>query len=155
MKILKDLKPNVNKIWLIVLAGLMWSGVGILLNRFASQWLGLVEIKIQFFIMFLGVILAVLIYRFGFSKVARKNICRINNYLSEKVCLFAFQQWSSYPLVVFMIGLGVVLRVYSPIPKPWLAVLYIGIGGALFLSSFHYHIVLFNRIFRHQKNPVT
>lgn len=155
MKILKVLKPNVNKIWLIVLAGLMWSGVGILLNRFASQWLGLVEIKNQFFIVFLGFILAVLIYRFGFSKVARKNICRINNYLSERVCLFAFQQWSSYPLVVFMIGLGVVFRVYSPIPKPWLAVLYIGIGGALFLSSFHYHFVLFNRIFRHQKNPVT
>jgi len=155
MKILKVLKPNVNKIWLIVLAGLMWSGVGILLNRFASQWLGLVEIKNQFFIVFLGFILAVLIYRFGFSKVARKNICRINNYLSEKVCLFAFQQWSNYPLVVFMIGLGVVLRVYSPIPKPWLAVLYIGIGGALFLSSFHYHFVLFNWIFRHQKKPVT
>jgi hypothetical protein len=95
-----------------------------------------------------------LIYWFGFSKVARKNIKRINNYLSEKVCLFAFQQWSSYPLVVFMIGLGVVLRVYSPIPKPWLAVLYIGIGGALFISSFHYHYAVYNRIVHHQKNSV-
>jgi hypothetical protein len=146
MKWVHYLKPKVNKVWLIIFAGLMWSGVGIMLNRFASQWLGLVTIHRQIWIVIFGLILAVLIYWFGFSRVARKNIQRINGYLSEKVCLFAFQQWSSYPLVVFMIGLGIVLRVYSPIPKPWLAVLYIGIGGALFFSSFHYHVAAYHRI---------
>lgn len=136
----------------MALAGLMWSGVGMFLNRFASQWLGSEDNKTKIIIVLLGAILAFLIYRFGFSKVAQNNIHRINNYLSEKVCFFAFQQWSSYPLVVFMIGLGVVLRVYSPIPKSWLAVLYIGIGGALFFSSFQYHFVVLNRLFHHQES---
>ncbi len=132
----------------------MWSGVGILLNRFASQWLGLVALKSRVWIVLFGLMLAMLIYYFGFSKVARKNIRRINQYLSEKVCLFAFQQWSSYPLVLFMITLGIILRKYTPIPKTWLAVLYIGIGGGLFLSSFHYYQVVFNRLFHHQKRSV-
>jgi hypothetical protein len=38
-----------------------------------------------------------------------------------------------------MISLGIYLRVYSPIPKPALAIFYIGIGGSLFLSSLHYY----------------
>jgi hypothetical protein len=36
-----------------------------------------------------------------------------------------------------MIGIGVTLR-HSPIPKPYLAALYLGIGGALILSSARY-----------------
>jgi len=31
------------------------------------------------------------------------------------------------------------LRVYSPIPKPLLAILYLGIGFSLFASSIHYY----------------
>ena len=86
-----------------------------------------------------GIILAFVIYRWGFSKLAAKNIARIDILARDKVCLFAFQEWKSYPLILFMIALGVTLRVYSPIPKPYLAVLYIGIGGGLFLSSLHYY----------------
>ena len=54
------------------------------------------------------------------------------------MCFFAFQQWHSYPLVAFMIALGVFLR-HSALPKPYLAILYTGLGSSLFLSSFHYY----------------
>ena len=85
-----------------------------------------------------GLALAFTIYHFGFSNLADKNIRRIQNIQTHKVCFFSFQQWHSYPLVAFMISLGIFLRKYSPIPKPYLAVMYIGIGGSLFLASFHY-----------------
>lgn len=132
-------KPGARKGWLHELAGLVWSGVGIMLIAFAMRWIGLVRLPEQVEIILAGALLAVAIYFFGFSKLAKKNIRRIQAYSREKICLFAFQQWGSYPMVAFMLTLGIYLRIYSPIPKPLLAVLYIGIGGGLLLSSFHYH----------------
>jgi hypothetical protein len=128
----------VNKIWLHLLAGVMWAGVGIMLVSLAARWLGLVLPYQTVLLLLAGLGLAAAIYFFGFSKFALKNARRIEAYPKERVCLFAFQKWTSYPLVLFMISLGIYLRVYSPIPKPFLAILYIGIGGGLFLSSLHY-----------------
>jgi hypothetical protein len=142
---LKKLVPAVPKIWLHMLAGVMWSGVGVMLTALASRWLKLVQLGQLLVLCLAGALLAAAIYAFGFSKLALKNILRIEAYARERVCLFAFQKWSSYPLVLFMISLGIYLRVYSPIPKPLLAILYIGIGGGLFLSSLHYYAKVIRR----------
>ncbi|KAA3663941.1 MAG: hypothetical protein DWQ04_08235 [Chloroflexi bacterium] len=139
MNLLRKLKPATNKLWLYAVAGLMWSGVGIFLNKLAYGWLAPLKwLTIVPFVL-AGIGLAITIYAFGFSKLAKKNINRIVQINNEKVCIFAFQQWSSYPLVAFMISLGIFLRKYSPIPKPYLAIMYIGIGGSLFLASTHYY----------------
>ena len=135
---LRPYKPAVGKRWLYFSAGLMWLGVGIMLVGFASRWLRLVPLPTSILLIVNGVALATGIYFFGFSKVAKKNIQRIYAIVGERVCLFAFQDWKSYPLVLFMIALGIYLRVYSPIPKPLLAILYLGIGGGLSSSSLHY-----------------
>jgi hypothetical protein len=134
------LTPATPKSWLFALAGMMWSGVGIFLCSLTVEWLKPVELLPKTGFIFGGVGLAIGIHKYGFSRFANNNIQRINRYPKPKVCIFAFQQWSSYPLVVFMISLGIFLRVYSPIPKPWLALMYIGIGGSLFLASFHYYV---------------
>jgi hypothetical protein len=84
-------------------------------------------------------LLASAIFYFGFSKLAKKNIQRITDMAGYKICIFAFQEWTSYPLIVVMIGLGLSLRILLPIPKPYLAILYIGIGSGLFLSSLYYY----------------
>ena len=47
------------------------------------------------------------------------------------------QVWRSYLIVIVMIAMGIDLR-HSPLPKPYLAVLYGGIGMALVLSSVRY-----------------
>jgi hypothetical protein len=70
--------------------------------------------------------------------VAIKNIKRIDLIVSERPCIFAFQEWKSYPLVAVMISMGIYLRKYSLFPKSLLAIMYIGIGGGLFLSGFKY-----------------
>jgi hypothetical protein len=137
--------PAVNKIWLHLLAGVMWSGVGIMLVGFASRWFTKVPAFQEIQIILTGMALAAAIYFFGFSKMAVKNINRISDYRQEHVCLFAFQRWTSYPLVLFMVSLGIYLRRYSPVPKPYLAVIYIGIGGGLFLSSLHYFARVLHR----------
>jgi len=142
MKI-KELFPKlpglgISKRWLHFTAGLLWFAAGMMLIGFASRWLKLVDVTTMLLLIFMGFLLAAGIYLFGFSKLAKKNIRRINMFEKEKICVFAFQSWTSYPLVVFMISLGIYLRVYSSIPKSLLAIMYLGIGGALFSASMHY-----------------
>jgi hypothetical protein len=134
---LKKMKPSVSKYWLIALAGLTWSTVGIILCRLAYIWLAVVPWSWSLPLGTISIISAIAAYRYGFSGIAIKNISRLC-LLSDKSCLFSFQAWKSYLLIVFMIILGITLR-HSPLPKHYLAIIYMTIGGALFLSSFHYY----------------
>lgn len=110
-----------------------------MLCNLAYGWLLPVAFPQVLWMAFAGILLASTIYHFGFSKLAEKNIQRITDMAGDKICIFAFQEWTSYPLVAVMIGLGISLRNFLPIPKPYLAILYIGIGGGLFLSSLSYY----------------
>lgn len=134
---LDKLKPAVSKYWLMALAGLMWSLVGIMLCRSAFIWLKAVPVHWALALGSLGLISALAACRFGFSKIALKNIDRLCN-LPTKTCIFAFQAWKGYLIIVFMIILGITLR-HSPVPRHVLSVIYATIGGALFFSSFHFY----------------
>ena len=138
--LLNSLKPAVTKSWLIALAGLMWTGVGVMLCRLAYVWLAVVNRGMAASLGLLGAVMAVAAYYFGFSKIARKNIKRLC-LLTERTCVFAFQTWKGYLIIGFMIALGIILR-NSAIPKQYLAIIYGTIGGAIFLSSFHYYGLL-------------
>jgi len=138
--LLNSLKPAVTKSWLIALAGLMWTGVGVMLCRLAYVWLAVVNRGMAASLGLLGAVMAVAAYYFGFSKIARKNIKRLC-LLTERTCVFAFQTWKGYLIIGFMIALGIILR-NSAIPKQYLAIIYVTIGGAIFLSSFHYYGLL-------------
>jgi len=131
------LKPAVPRSWLLVLAGLVWTVVGLGLGRLALGWLSDVELPWSVILGLCGLSLGLLIHRFNFSRVARKNIERICH-SSERPCLFSFQAWHSWLLVSLMIALGVALR-HSPLPRPVLAVLYAAIGTALFAGSLQYY----------------
>jgi hypothetical protein len=118
----------------------MWSVVGLLLCRLAITWyisLGFGRNIIWFL---LSIPLAFAIYQFGFSRLTKVNIPRIQD-LPPKPCVFAFMQWWNYPLVIFMISLGIWMR-HSSIPKQYLGILYFGIGAALFLASLLYYWAL-------------
>ncbi|MBW1753160.1 MAG: hypothetical protein JRJ46_08645 [Deltaproteobacteria bacterium] len=107
--ILAKLKPAVPKYWLIALAGLMWSIVGVMLCRLAYIWLSAIPLQRAIPMGMLGIIFSLAVYRYKFSKIALKNI--------DRLCL--------------------TLR-HSSIPKHYLAVLYTAMGGAMFLASFHF-----------------
>jgi hypothetical protein len=134
---MKYIKLTVAKVWLFLLAGIMWSGVGLMLCSLAYRWLVDLHSFKALWVGLSGLVSSLFIYRFGFLKIARKNINRLHSFL-EKVNLFAFMSAKSYLLVAFMMALGMALR-SSPIPRVYLSVLYTAIGAALFFSSLHYY----------------
>ncbi len=140
MEITSKWNPAAKKVWLHLTAGVMWSGVGIMLVAFAVIWLARVHSWLELPLALAGLLLAAAIYFFGFSKLAARNVERILRIPKERVCVFAFQKWSSYPLVLVMVAMGIFLRHYSPFPKPYLAILYMGLGVALFASSLLYYV---------------
>lgn len=138
------LNPALSKKWLLVLAGAMWSGVGILLLHYAFTWLIQPVSAINLLLGVLGVLISILANRFQFSKLAGKNITRILA-LNHKACIFAFQAWKGYLIIVIMVTGGILLR-NSSIPKPYLAVVYAAIGGALLQASLQYYQHFFQTI---------
>ena len=134
---IQRIKPSLAQEWLVLLAGLTWTAIGVYLSQIALGWLlPWREVSIPSFLA-LGVLLAVIIGSLGFSWFAKRNISRINQ-LPERPCLFAFQGWTSYPLIFIMMSIGILLR-SSPLPKPLLAPMYLGIGGGLVIASVHYY----------------
>jgi hypothetical protein len=133
---LKKFTPSADKRILVLLAGLMWCGVGIMLIRFAISWLSPFCERVQILYYSAGFIIAMPIHHFGFLKIADKNLKRLLP-LTEKRCLFSFMTWRSYMIVLIMVSMGIALR-HSSIPKQYLSILYNGIGLGLFLSGIRY-----------------
>lgn len=136
--------PKAPKDLLIFIAGILWISVGIFLMKLSSRWI--IDLQsVQSILEILGgLILGTLISYFGFSGLADKNISRINQY-EGKVCIWAFQKWQSYLLIIFMMSLGIFLRTSAHLPKYILILIYIGIGFALFTASFRYFLFLFRK----------
>ena len=139
-----NLKPAVNKRVLLFLAGFMWLGVGTMLLFLSISWLDEFRVHGSFIFGATGVIVALLVHHFGFLRIVDKNLGRILPMEGTR-CVFSFITWKSYIIVAVMVAMGILLR-HSPIPKPYLSVLYIGIGLALLLSSVRYLRVLLSQI---------
>lgn len=131
--------PVVNKKYLLLPAGFMWMVVGIMLCSMAFRWLLKASDPYPFALT--GVIAGVIIYRFGFIRLAKRNIDRISA-LEGRHCLFSFITLRSYILVIFMIAVGITLR-HSHIHKDWLSIIYNGIGIGLAISSISYFKAFF------------
>ncbi len=131
--------PAARRRTLVFVAGAIWSLVGLLLISTAVVWVlgsprwGIIQLVG-------GAVAGYVIYRFGFSRLARRNLLRIYAQAPEKdkVCVFAFQNIRSYVLIVIMMGLGYGLR-HSGLPKVLLAPAYLAIGLGLLLSSLLYY----------------
>ena len=146
----RHLRPAVPKTWLVGVAGVMWSVVGLMLCRLAYHWL--VAIRSLWAVGYggAGIALGLIAYYFSFSRIVHKNIDRFSR-LPERVCFFAFQEWKSYLIIGFMVTLGLLLR-HSPLPKGYLAVIYVAVGSAMLLSSLHYYAYLRQILLRKPKS---
>ncbi len=127
--------PAVSRRTLVLTAALLWTIAGLILIARAALWLpesGYWAIIIAVISVGVGILKG----KFVFSRIAKKNITRITELSphKEKICVFAFQAMQSYLIVLAMIGLGILLRL-SPIPRLWLASIYLAIGSALITSS--------------------
>lgn len=124
---------------LVLLAGILWSVVGLVLAGVAVRWLSVVHRNV---VLAVAVAIAggLVVHRFGFSRLAATNLTRIYGQApgKDKVCVFAFQNTRSYIIIALMMLLGYTLR-HLPIPKFYLAPIYGAIGLGLFLSSLRYY----------------
>jgi len=133
-------KPGVHKNVLMLMAGLLWIGTGLMLDALSYSWLKTENFDAALSAAGVGFLLALLIHHFGFLRIVDKNLGRILP-MEGRRCVFSFMPWKSYMLIVCMIFMGIGLR-HLPIPKLYLSVLYIGIGTALILSSVRYLRIL-------------
>jgi hypothetical protein len=131
--------PSVDRKVLVLLAGIVWSVVGLALIGVAVLWLVSSNKNVINFTA-IGIISGTIIFRYGFSKIARINLIRIYQQApgKDKICVFSFQNARSYLIATGMMIMGYALR-HLPIPKVYLAPLYIAIGLGLFLSSLQYY----------------
>ena len=134
--LLKKISPKVNKIYLFLFCGILWLFAGTLLDSYSFRWLSAIHHSYIMFFLIAGLIASLIIHKYGFTKVANKNIARIIPF-QGKHCAFAFMSWKSYLIVIFMMMLGITLR-HSSMPKEYLSIIYTGIGTALILSSLIY-----------------
>jgi hypothetical protein len=134
---MEKMRPLVSRHWLFALAGVMWSAVGIMLIWRAWIWLSAMEPAWAIGIVVAGAVIAFAFYYFMFTKTVAKNIRRMCG-LPDPVGLLAFNTPKGYVLIIFMIGLGITLR-HSPLDRRLLALVYVGMGGALFLASLHFY----------------
>lgn len=133
-------KPAVDKRVLLLLAGSLWIGVGILLLNYSYSWLHTSRSGHSLVFLGIGVGVALLIHHFGFLRIVDRNLRRILP-MEGKKCVFSFMTWKSYVIAAVMVMMGILLR-HSPIPKPYLSIVYTGIGLALILSSERYLRIL-------------
>lgn len=136
-------KPGVPKAILLLVAGAIWIGIGIMLNAKSFFWLRDKSTDILLIIVITGLISAFFIHYFGFSRIVDKNLKRILP-MEGKRCFFSFMPWRSYLMVSIMIIFGSFLR-HSSIPKVFLAPIYTAIGTALILSGFTYIRVMLRK----------
>jgi len=132
------MKKGVKREFLFIVSGIMWSGVGIMLNLFSLNWFLHILSKLKYLSISSGIFFGILISLLGFNKLAKKNINRIIN-LNNYTCIFNFQEVKSYFIIIFMIGLGIFMRKSGFFGKEILIFVYSSIGTALFLSSIHYY----------------
>ena len=135
-KKINKLKPAVDKNVLIFLSGFVWIVIGTIFLFLSYTWLKVPQVTNSLLFSGTGIAAALLIHHFGFLKIVDKNLGRILPMVGKK-CVFSFMTWKSYAIVALMATMGALLR-HSPIPKPYLSVLYIGIGLSLILSSIRY-----------------
>jgi hypothetical protein len=131
--------PSARRSILILIAGLVWSAVGMALMIVAARWL-LTSDQYAWVALLLGLIAGWFVYSLGFAGLVRKNLDRISHLAPEKdrICIFAFQHWRSYLTIIVMIILGYTLR-HLPVDRVYIAPVYLAVGLGLTLASRHYY----------------
>jgi len=117
----------------VLLASLMWTIVGLFLFvRGAGNMMGLPGTVNPWWLI-VATFIGVLKGRLIFDKTAIRVISRILS-REEDRCLGGFLSFKSWGLILFMVFLGMSLRV-SPLPGILVWGVYVAVGAGLFFSS--------------------
>ncbi len=123
---------SVQKQTLILIAGIVWAIAGFNIVR-----IGLVAYQGNF--TWWRALLSVAVYAvfqiFIFGKMVGKHTNRILQYEEERQNFFRFFDTKSYLIMVFMMTLGIGLRVSGVVPNGFIAYFYTGLGASLLTAG--------------------
>jgi hypothetical protein len=138
MNIIKLLKPELPRRYLLFIAAFVWTFAGcMLLYKGSSLFLDYPD---YFWLRLVGsAIGGALFYLLLFSKISFKHTRRIVNLKHSRPCLFSFFNLKSYILMTVMITSGILLRKSGMVAPEYLSILYITMGIPLFLSAFRFY----------------
>ncbi|MFH2205072.1 MAG: hypothetical protein ABIJ96_18335 [Elusimicrobiota bacterium] len=122
-------KPRASRLTRLMVASLVWSCVGCGLFAAGAGWLVEAGGTQAALLLAAGLIIGAVKGRFVLAPRAATNGQRIIDSGDDR-CLGSVFSWRTWGLVVFFMCLGKVLRA-SPLPRPFLGALYVGIGSAL------------------------
>jgi len=128
---------QVSRHWLYLIAGVLWTFVGLLLCGRAVGWLLLLPTETNLPLGAISILLAGLAYYFGFSKIVSKNIARIEQ-LPPCTPFYSFTAPRGYVLIALMMSAGILLR-NSSLPKIYLTIPYLAMGGVLLIGSVRFY----------------
>ncbi len=132
---------KLHKYDLILSSGILWSLSGLMLIFIFLKWLGLLTNNQILWAVIIGLPIGVIKSKL-FWHISQKNINRILD-LPHKTHILNFQTPATYAFIIFMMAFGITMRKSHLIAKKFLAPVYLGIGLALFISSFVYYINYF------------
>ena len=95
-------KPGVPKSALLLIAGIIWLGIGVMMDGLAYSWLRTEPPHQARWFSAFGLVFALFIHHFGFLRLVDRNLGRILP-MKGRRCVFSFMPWKSYFLVVVMI----------------------------------------------------
>ncbi|MGM0574275.1 MAG: hypothetical protein ACQEXJ_00890 [Myxococcota bacterium] len=130
------LKPAARARTHMMAAALTWTAVAAGLGAAGARWALGASTGGAALALAAGLVLGGLKGHFVIRRVARRLRDRILDRGDGK-CVGGFFPWRSWLLVGGMMGLGLVLRL-SPIPRPVLGAVYVGLGAALAMGSVVY-----------------
>ena len=84
--------------------------------------------------LFLGLVF----YNLMFKKISKKHITRIEGLKNKKHPFYAFFNLRSYLMMIFMISMGITIRLLALVPFEYLALFYIVMGTPLLFSAFRF-----------------
>lgn len=138
------LTPRVSKIYLLLIAAMVWTFAGgMLLFRgyfFLLESHHLLLLKILS--CFSG---GIVFYILLFDRISQKHIIRIKGLSVERPCVFSFFNWKSYLMMAVMISSGIMLRKSGAVSPEYLSLIYITMGIPLLMSSFRFYYTYFKR----------
>lgn len=97
--------------------------------------------NINYFFYFFS-ILVFTFFSLMFKKVSNKHLIRIKNY-PDKVLFFKFFDLKTYFLIIFMMSMGIFLRVKNILSFSFTFFFYLGLGSALFFYGSMFLIFYF------------
>jgi hypothetical protein len=141
MKI-EQMTPRVPRIYLLLIAALVWTFAGGMLLVRGSLFLK--ESPQWVFVKILGCLVGgLLFFKVMFNRISGKHVARIVNFPLERPSVFSFFNLKSYLMMAVMISGGITLRKSGIVPVEYMAIIYLTMGIPLLMSSFRFYYTFF------------